>query len=105
MQNKNTKIEHIVPILTYSPISNEKFLVVSHTHLLFSINCLKLHTSYQYKLLTCISGLDIIESKYRFGLIYDLLSLTYNTRIKIKIFVNEITAVDSIINVYINSNW
>lgn len=106
MKFKNlTTMEDILPILSSSPLASEKTLVLSHKNLLFSLNCLKLHISYQYKLLSCISGVDFINCKYRFGVIYDILSLTYNSRLRVKVFVNEITSVDSIVNIYINSDW
>jgi NADH:ubiquinone oxidoreductase subunit C len=37
--------------------------------------------------------------------VYDLLSLTYNSRIRVKVFVNEITSVDSIVKIFKNANW
>jgi NADH:ubiquinone oxidoreductase subunit C len=42
---------------------------------------------------------------YRFCVVYDLLSLLFNCRIRVKIFVNEITPVNSSIKVYVNANW
>jgi NADH dehydrogenase (ubiquinone) Fe-S protein 3 len=106
MKFKNlTTMEDILPVLSSSPLTNEKTLVLSHKNLLFSLNCLKSHIGYQYKLLSCISGVDLISCKYRFGVVYDILSLTYNSRLRVKVFVNEITPVDSIINIYINSDW
>ena len=69
------------------------------------MNVLKNHIGYQYKLLSCISGVDFLLKKYRFAVVYDLLSLTFNTRMRVKIFVNEITFVTSSVNVFINANW
>lgn len=100
-----TSIGKIIPVLSSFPSSDEKALVLSHKHLLFSLNCLKSHVNYQYKLLTCITGIDYINCKYRFGVIYDILSLTYSSRLRVKVFVNEITSVDSVIDIYSNSDW
>jgi NADH dehydrogenase (ubiquinone) Fe-S protein 3 len=72
---------------------------------LLSLYCLKQHIGYQYNLLTCISGVDFLGKEYRFSVVYDLLSLNYNTRLKVKLFVNEVTTVPSVINVFINANW
>ena len=102
--NTLTKMNDIFPVITsHSPL-NEDTLIVSHTNLLFALKCLKNHIGYQYKLLSCISGVDFFNCKYRFGVIYDILSLTNNHRLRIKVFVNEITPVDSVIDIYINSN-
>jgi NADH dehydrogenase (ubiquinone) Fe-S protein 3 len=103
---KLTKIENIIPVISSSlSISNEKIIVISHLNLLFVFNILKYHFGHQYKLLSCISGVDYISCKYRFGIIYDLLSLKYNSRLRIKVFVNEVTSIETITNIYINSDW
>ena len=46
-----------------------------------------------------------MNEKYRFCVVYDILSLRYNSRLRIKIYVNEITSIDSCISVYVNSDW
>jgi NADH-quinone oxidoreductase subunit C len=56
-------------------------------------------------MLSCISGVDFLDKTYRFCVVYDLLSLTYNSRLRVKVFVNEITSVPSSVNVFINANW
>jgi len=99
------KIQKIVPAIAYTFFKNETNLVFIQKQLLFALTCLKLHINYQYRLLTCISGVDYMKSTYRFGVIYDLLSLTYNSRLRLKVFVNETTPVDTAIKVYINANW
>ena len=86
-------------------INDEIILVVSSDKLLFSLNLLKRHIGYHYQLLTCISGVDFLDKNYRFSVVYDLLSLTYNSRLRLKVFVNEITSVPSSVDVFINANW
>ena len=103
--NKSNELSKILPILTLQNINEEKSIVISHTQLLFVLKCLKLHFSYQYNLLTAISGVDFLGKEYRFSVIYDLLSLTYNSRLRLKVFVNEITSVPSSVDVFINANW
>jgi NADH dehydrogenase (ubiquinone) Fe-S protein 3 len=100
-----TSLKNVIPIILFSQYKDETIIILSYKNLNFSLMCLKQHINYQYSLLSCISGIDYINSKYRFGIVYDLLSLTYNSRIRIKIFVNEITYVESSCNLFINSNW
>jgi NADH dehydrogenase (ubiquinone) Fe-S protein 3 len=95
----------IVPTLTYQRNGDENNLIVSHDKLILALNVLKLHVGYQYKMLTCISGVDFLGKDYRFSVVYDLLSLTFNSRLRVKVFVNEITPVPSCIEVFINANW
>ena len=45
----------------------------------------KNHFRYQFKVLTCISGIDYPENLYRFKVAYELLSIKYNARLRIKI--------------------
>jgi NADH/F420H2 dehydrogenase subunit C len=102
---KFEELNKIVPVLVYQRTGDESSIVVSNDNVLLSLNCLKQHIGYQYNLLTCISGVDFLGKEYRFSVVYDLLSLNYNTRLKVKLFVNEVTTVPSSINVFINANW
>jgi len=97
--------KNLVPVLNYQESKDEKIIVTSNKNLLFSLKCLKKHINYQYTLLTCISGVDLLGKLYRFSVVYELLSLTFNSRLRIKVFVDEITFVPSIINIFINANW
>lgn len=100
---KLTTIKNILPILSFT--KDEVIVVVSRNNLLFTVNCLKLHINYQYKLLSCISGVDFMHFKYRFAVVYDFLSLVYNTRLRLKVYINEITPVNSIVNIHRNADW
>jgi NADH/F420H2 dehydrogenase subunit C len=102
---KFEELSKIIPVLTYQRMSDENIIVVSHDKLLFAMKCLKLHFGYQYKLLSCISGVDFLGKDYRFSVVYDLLSLTFNNRLRIKVFVNEITSVPSVVDIFVNANW
>ena len=79
---------NILPILSSLSICDEQCLIVSHKKLLVVLNCLKLHINSQYNLLSCISGVDLLNSTYRFGVVYDLLSFNFNYKLSVKIFIN-----------------
>lgn len=97
--------KNIIPIHTVQNLLTEKSIVISYSYLLLALTILKKHISYQYKLLTCISGVDLLGSSYRFVVVYELLSLAFNTRLKLKVFLNEITVLQSSIPVFINADW
>lgn len=103
----NTKhLKKLIPI--YQSLlhnQDEVSLVASHENLLQVLKVLKKHINYQFNLLTCISGVDLLGSSYRFSVVYDLLSIVNNSRIKVKIFVNEVTYVPSSVPVFHNANW
>ena len=65
----------------------------------------KNHVLYQFKLLTCISGVDYPNNKYRFNIVYELLSLRYNCRIRVKTFTNELMGIQSSEPLFLASNW
>ena len=56
-------------------------------------------------MLTCISGVDLLSEKHRFLIVYELLSLVFNSRLRLKIFVDDTIWVPTIIDIFINSNW
>lgn len=99
----------IIPVIFTQLVQNEISYIVKKKNIILSLYCLKLHLSYQYKLLSCISCVDYLETSlkksYRFSVVYDLLSLIFNTRVKIKIFINELSCVFSSTAVFINANW
>ena len=50
-------------------------------------------------------AVDYPTKENRFELIYCLLSTKYNSRIKVKTFVDEFTPVESIADLYQSANW
>lgn len=106
MKLKNiVNFTNIFPFLSHIQCRGENIIILSPKNLIFTLNVLKQHINYQYKLLSCISGVDFLNLKYRFGVVYDLLSLSYNTRLRLKVLVNETTPVSSIVSLYRNADW
>jgi len=66
---------------------------------------LKYHTSYQFEILTCISGVDYPQDKYRFKVVYDLLSIRYNSRIRVETRTHELLSLQSCSNIFPAANW
>jgi NADH dehydrogenase (ubiquinone) Fe-S protein 3 len=105
MFNFIKNLRQVVPIYSFSSFKNELSIVIERKNLLASLTCLKLHIGYQYSLLTSIAGVDLLGKTYRFCVVYDLLSLNKNSRIRIKTFVNEISPVPSSVSLFVNANW
>ena len=91
-RNKTTFIgvKDIVPVMSYSVVNDEQSITVSHEHLIFALTLLKKHINYKYNLLSCISGVDLLQDKYRFGVVYELLSLTYESRVRVKTLIKDL---------------
>nr|AEP43336.1 NADH dehydrogenase subunit 9 [Phytophthora hibernalis]AEP43338.1 NADH dehydrogenase subunit 9 [Phytophthora hibernalis]AFP66905.1 NADH dehydrogenase subunit 9 [Phytophthora hibernalis] len=95
----------ILPIINYTLYKNELCINISTNKLIPILFFLKNHSISQFKILSEICAVDYINKKKRFEIIYNLLSIRFNSRLKIKIIINELQPVNSIINIYKSANW
>lgn len=65
----------------------------------------KYHLTLQFNILTSITGVDYPNNTYRFNLAYDLLSVRYNTRLRIKTFTHELFGIDSCNQLFFAASW
>jgi NADH dehydrogenase (ubiquinone) Fe-S protein 3 len=65
---------------------------------------LKLHTNSQYKCLSDICAVDYPDKRYRFEVVYNLVSLQYNTRINLTIFIQDSFPLYSLTQLYNSAN-
>jgi len=63
------------------------------------------HTQTQFKLLMDVTAVDYPSRPKRFEIVYNLLSLRQNARLRVKTSVDEMTPVDSVVPVYNSANW
>lgn len=95
----------ILPIVRFELYNKESCFLIQ-TNLLFDfLTIIKNHFKYQFKVLTCISGVDYPDNLYRFQVVYELLSLKFNSRIRIKVLVDELTPVSSIEKLFPAATW
>ncbi|XP_069686531.1 NADH dehydrogenase [ubiquinone] iron-sulfur protein 3, mitochondrial [Periplaneta americana] len=66
---------------------------------------LKDHHNAQFANLVDIAGMDVPARQYRFEVIYNLLSLRFNSRIRVKTYTDELTPLDSAYEVFKAANW
>src|SRR5439155_26555200 len=59
----------------------------------------------EFQQLIELTGVDYPERERRFDVVYQLLSLTRNLRVRIKIQTDEDTPVASVTSVYPNADW
>ena len=111
MYNNLIIIDNLKSILKTCPIkkiqlSNSEIILTVQTkdirQILFFF---KNHIQCQFKILTCISGIDFPDSRYRFSIVYEILSVRFNTRIRIKIFTYELGEVASVISIFSAAGW
>jgi len=104
IQNLKTLTKYI-PVYKIQLNRREISLFIKRQHLKTVMIFLKHNINYQFKILTCVSGVDFPSRKYRFHLVYELLSPKFNTRIRLKVLANELTPINSISSVYPAANW
>lgn len=69
------------------------------------ISFLKDHHLSQFTSIIDIAGVDVPQRKNRFEIVYNLLSLTYNARVRVKTYTDELTPIDSICEIFKGANW
>lgn len=87
-------------------LHNDEIALMTHNFFVVkAIAHLSKHFKYNFKMLTCISGLDYPNSLQRFRVVYELLSLKYNSRIRVKILADELIPVDTIESIIPGASW
>ena len=105
ISNKFFNLTTYLPVLIKFFYFKEQILVINKSSLLFVLQNLKLHSLFQFNSLICVSGIDLLGLRYRFCVVYELLSLPFNYRIRLKIFLNEFSLVNSIADIFVNCVW
>lgn len=85
--------------------TKELELLIAPEGIIPVLTFLKDHTNAQYKSLADQTVVDKLGKPYRFEIVYNLLSLRYNSRICVKTYTDELTAVDSANPVFKVANW
>jgi NADH/F420H2 dehydrogenase subunit C len=79
----HTKPEHLVKLLTF----------------------LKYYTNGQFKQVSEITAVDFPDRELRFEVVYVLLSVRFNTRLIVKVCIDELTSVPSIVDLHPAAGW
>jgi len=68
------------------------------TFLRDDVNC-------QFKVLLDVCGVDYPDREERFDVVYNLLSMTHNQRVRVKVRTDEKKPVPSVVSVFNSANW
>jgi len=90
---------------TVETVSNEHVINVSADKLLALMTFLRDDADLQFAQLVEIAGVDFLEREQRFEVVYMLLSLHKNKRLKVRVVTDEQTAIPSVISVYSSAGW
>jgi len=101
-----SNLNHNLPIILSSGYLQQTVVItVKPRDLIFVLNFLKLQSQLQYNLLTAVSCVDYPFRKNRFEVAYELLSVRFNSRIRVKTFVDEVTPLQRVVSVFPASTW
>ena len=91
--------------INYININKSEISVnIKSLNLIPMIYLLKNHNNFKFTQLIDLCGVDYIQKKKRFEVIYNLLSIKFNIRIRIKVQTTELEPLDSISNIFFSGN-
>lgn len=93
--------EDIVSVIAYDELT----LNVRSDHIIKILTFLREDVDCQFRQLVDITAVDYPERTKRFDVVYHLLSLTRNQRLRVKFMVAEDEAVDSAVSVFKAAGW
>uniref|UniRef100_G1PV31 NADH dehydrogenase [ubiquinone] iron-sulfur protein 3, mitochondrial n=2 Tax=Myotis lucifugus TaxID=59463 RepID=G1PV31_MYOLU len=84
---------------------NELELCIHPDGVIPVLTFLRDHTNAQFKSLADLTAVDIPTRQNRFEIVYNLLSLRFNSRIRVKTYTDELTPIESSVSVHKAANW
>lgn len=84
---------------------NETVFYVYPQHIPSLLLFLRDHMNTQYKVLIDVTAVDYPSRNLRFEIVYNLLSVQFNSRIRIKTCIDEITPIASSTSLYSSAGW
>jgi NADH:ubiquinone oxidoreductase subunit C len=92
-------------IQQFSVVKDELTLYIAPPSVIPVLMFLRDHTQCQFKGCMDVSGADYPTRSQRFEVVYHLLSVRYNARIRVKTYADEVTPVPSATAVYRAADW
>jgi NADH-quinone oxidoreductase subunit C len=99
----DSKIKSSITSAEY--FGSELCINVKHEDILDVLAFLKKDKKSQFHMLISICAVDYPENSNRFEVVYNLLSLTLNHRIKVKIKISDDEIVPSVTSLFASANW
>ncbi|MCJ1229688.1 NADH-ubiquinone oxidoreductase 30.4 kDa subunit, mitochondrial [Toensbergia leucococca] len=92
-------------IQQFSVWKDELTIYIAPAGVIPVISFLKYHTAAEYTMVADITAVDYPTKSQRFEIVYNLLSVRHNSRIRVKTYADEATPVPSITSLYDGANW
>jgi NADH dehydrogenase (ubiquinone) Fe-S protein 3 len=92
-------------IQQFSVLKDELTLYIAPSAVVPVLLFLRDHQQCQFKSVMDITGVDYPTRSKRFEVVYNLLSVRHNARIRIKTYADEVTPVPSATGVFRGADW
>ena len=92
-------------VISHHMARDELVLVTDAPHIVELLNFLKTDEYGRFTQLMDITAIDYPERPKRFEVVYNLLSLSKNRRIRVKLAVDEATLVPSVTDIFPSAGW
>jgi NADH-quinone oxidoreductase subunit C len=92
-------------VLSHETVVGELILTVQRERVVEVMTFLRDDPACMFKVLVDVCGVDYPERPERFEVVYNLLSLRHNARIRVKVATDEATPVPSVTGVFSSANW
>jgi NADH-quinone oxidoreductase subunit C len=86
-------------------MNGQAIVTVKRDSLVAVLTTLRDDPALRFELLIDIAGVDYPDRQERFEIVYQLLSLQHNRRVRVKVTTDETTAVPSVSSVYSSAGW
>jgi len=84
---------------------NELEILICPEGVIPVLTFLRDHTMCQYKQLVDVTAVDWPSKPYRFEVVYNMLSVQFNTRIRVKTYTDELTPIESANPLFLSADW
>ena len=84
---------------------NDLSILIHHSNIIDVIKNLKDEDTFNFNQLIDLCGVDWPEEEFRFQVVYNLLSMSNNSRITVRAFVDENNSVNSIKKLFSSADW
>lgn len=92
-------------IQQFSVWKDELVIYVAPSALRPTMMFLKNHTAAQFKAVMDVTAADYPSRTNRFDVVYNMLSVRHNSRIRVKTYASEVSPVPSIVPLFQGANW
>ena len=92
-------------IQQFSVWKDELCIYITPTGVIPVFTFLKNHTAAEYTMVCDITAVDYPTKDKRFEVVYNILSVRHNSRLRVKTYADEATPVPSITSLYDGANW